>query len=238
MKFSKCVLLAAIGPAAAFSPMSRLIAPTTTRTTTTSLNALEDLEAKLLNTPAPAPAPAAKKTYEKPKKEQKPKPEKNKVEKLSTKEFSYPTSAPVPEKKEKMEKPKKEKMEKPKKEKKIAPPSPAVVKKAPPAPAPAPVKVVKKKVEPKPVPPPKPVAKKPPASESDPVLKGVALGAAPLVLAPLVILAGGRDFLTKTAARREAIQEGIAAREAAQAKKKAAAEVDFGGVAGAAVRIA
>ena len=111
-------------------------------------------------------------------------------------------------------------------------PAPEPKKKSKPAPAPKPVKAPP---APKPAPVVKPPAP-PAAPDANAVPKGVALGAAPLVVAPVVALAAGRDFLSKTAARRQAIQEEIAAKEAAlAAKKKAQADVDFGGLAGAAV---
>ena len=67
---------------------------------------------------------------------------------------------------------------------------------------------------------------------------GVALGAAPLLVAPLVALSAARGALGKTAARREQIQNDIAEKEAA-AKARAAADVsvDAGGVAGALVSL-
>ena len=56
MKFSKCVLLAAIAPSAmGFVPLR----PVQHRAPT-NLFALEDLEAKLLGTDEPAPAPKKK----------------------------------------------------------------------------------------------------------------------------------------------------------------------------------
>ena len=67
---------------------------------------------------------------------------------------------------------------------------------------------------------------------------GVALGAAPLLVAPLVALTAARGALGKTSARREQIQEEIAAKERAakaKAKAKTTASVDSGGVVGALV---
>jgi hypothetical protein len=221
MKFSKCVLLAAIAPSVmGFAPMR----PVHQRPATSALNALEDLEAKLLG--GDEPAKKAEKKKPAPKPTPAPKPVK--------KEKSKPT-AEVNSMKAELEALKSTPVASPK-------PSPAPK----PTPAPKPVKPVKEKPVPKVVPPPpkavkpKPVVPKPPAHPAGPdalaVPKGVALGAAPLVLGPVVALAASRDFLSKTAARREAIQQEIAAREAALAKKKGSAEVDFGGVAGAAVR--
>lgn len=75
------------------------------------------------------------------------------------------------------------------------------------------------------------------APDSGIVVKGVALGAAPLLL-PLLALGAGRDVLTKTAARRDTIQKEIAAREEAERKRKLQAQADGGGIAAATVRIA
>lgn len=67
---------------------------------------------------------------------------------------------------------------------------------------------------------------------------GVALGAAPLLVAPLVALTAARGALGKTAARREQIQEEIAEKKrAAQAKAAADTSVDASGVVGALVSI-
>ena len=92
----------------------------------------------------------------------------------------------------------------------------------------------------KPKPPPKAKSvvappKKPTESDPNAGLVGVALGAAPLVLVPFVALSAGRDFLTKTAARRAEIEAEIAAAEAAKAKKARDAQVDSAGLAKAGV---
>ena len=84
--------------------------------------------------------------------------------------------------------------------------------------------------------PPAPKAVAPAATAKDPNAGpvGVALGVAPLIVAPVALLAGARGALSKTTARREAIQEEIAAekaRERARAAKEA--QVDGGGVVGA-----
>ena len=117
------------------------------------------------------------------------------------------------------------------KAKKVVEPKPAPV----PAPAPAP-KAKAKKVKPEPVklapPPPPPVKSASAATKAG----GVALGAAPLFLAPIALLAGGRGILTGTLERREKIQKEIAEFEAAKAKKQLQAEVDTGDLAKAAVR--
>ena len=88
--------------------------------------------------------------------------------------------------------------------------------------------------KPKPVPAaPKPVV----VAEKDPNAStlGVALGAAPLIVAPFVALAGARGALSKTQARRAQIQKDIEEKEAARKKLERNAEVDGGGVAGALV---
>lgn len=234
MKFSKCVLLAAIAPATiqAFAPMRPIQRPSTS-----ALNALEDLEAKLLSADEPKKKPEKKKADkakpETPKKAEKPAAQKLGVDlKAELSSTSIPTPSPAPA-------PAPKKAPVAKKEKPTAPVKPPAPAPAPVKPAPvkaAPVKVEKPKPEkPKPKAPPAP-PKAPAEPDALAVPKGLALGAAPLVVAPVVALAAGRDFLSKTAARREAIQKEIAAKEAAMAKKKASAEVDFGGVVGAAVR--
>ncbi len=109
-----------------------------------------------------------------------------------------------------------------------------------PQPAPTPV-FVQKQGRPDRVPPPEaqPLAIKSEAVKdpnAGPV--GVALGAAPLLLAPLVALTAARGALGKTAARRELIQEEIATKKRAAAVKDAAdTSVDAGGVVGALVSI-
>lgn len=106
---------------------------------------------------------------------------------------------------------------------KVAPaPKPAPAPKAAPAPKPA-----KKVVTP---PPPKPLPKPSKPADGTTVAEGVALGAAPLVVAPLLALGAGRDLLTKTAANRQKIQDEIAAKEAAAKKAKLGADVDAGGI--------
>lgn len=72
-----------------------------------------------------------------------------------------------------------------------------------------------------------------PPSDPSTLYKGVALGAAPVVLLPVAALAVGRSFLTNTAARRQAIQEASQAKALKESKK---ADIDFGGVFKAAVR--
>jgi hypothetical protein len=119
-----------------------------------------------------------------------------------------------------------------------APPKPKVVKekmvKAPPKPRPKPVKSASYQFEAPKLPTIKiPEVAKPPTEPST-LFKGVALGAAPLVLAPVAALALGRTFLTNTAARRQAIQDGID--EAKALKESKSTEVDFGDLFKAVVR--
>jgi len=69
---------------------------------------------------------------------------------------------------------------------------------------------------------------------------GIALGAIPLVVAPLVLLSAGRESLTKTKARRDELYEQIEKFEKAQKEaknRKVNTSVDFGGLFQAAVRI-
>lgn len=250
MKFSNCVLLAAIAvpSATAFVPMAPRCVVQQGATTSTSLYSLDDLEAKLLGTEEPAPkkkaskppkpAPAPKPA---PKSAPAPKPLKAETDDLKAKLLSTEEPAPAP-KKQAVKSPKPAPAPKPARAPKPAPAPKAEKPKPAPKPKPTPKAVVapplglpKKPAAIKPPPPP------PPSSSaqggSDSLAKGVALGAAPLVVAPLAALAAGRGFLTKTAARRAVIQEEIAEREAALAKKKADAEVDVGGLVGALVRV-
>ena len=190
--------------------------------------ALSDLEKKLLDpTPEPKAAAAASKSEKK-----KPAAAKKEVPKPAP----APVPTPVPAKATKG----KASYDlggvegKPKPEKKA--PTPKVEK---PKVVEAPKKVEKAAAKPKPV----PVAKAPvvkavtPAATKDPnaVPAGVALGAAPLLLAPVALLAAGRGALQGTKERRDKIQQEIAAFEAAKAKKAVAAEVDGGGVVSALV---
>jgi hypothetical protein len=116
--------------------------------------------------------------------------------------------------------------------------------KAPPAERPKKIKIERPKVE-RSLPSFKPKAPKAPKAPQAPVSKdpnalpaGVALGAAPLILAPVALLAAGRGVLSGTKARREQIQKDIAAVEAAKQKKKFLADTDGGEVTKALVRIA
>jgi hypothetical protein len=229
-------------------------------TTTLSMSLEDDLESKLFSSPAEnkkisreaaktvkaAPTPPAPKAVV---------PEK--LGGISTSDMSYETigktvnkKAPpkpkvVAEKKPKLVAEKKVKVVAEKKLKE--PPKPKV--KEPPKPRFVAEKKVKAPPKPKPVraPPRKKEAPKPkfsfqkpvsgaPAKKIDPstVPQGIALGAAPLLLAPVVALAAGRSFLTNTAARRQVIQEGID--EAKALKQKKSTEIDFGEAFKAAVR--
>ena len=177
---------------------------------------LDDLESKLLSDPEPKGRKVVKKERPAPKKKEEPAP-------------PAPVPTPAPEKRGRPAK----------KEKYVElPPAPAPVK-------PAPVKVEKPKPERKPREEKKKVESKPqPAkavvtapAEKDPNAStvGVALGAAPLIVAPFVALAGARGALSKTQARRAQIQKEIEEKEAARKKLERTAEVDGGGVAGALV---
>ena len=124
-------------------------------------------------------------------------------------------------------------------------PAPKPAPKPQPTPVRAPPAPVKKQERPnrvKAVPPPpkaQPVAiKSETVKDPNAGPVGVALGAAPLLLAPLVALTAARGALGKTAARRELIQEEIAEKKrAAKAKAAADTSVDAGGVVGALVSL-
>lgn len=199
---------------------------------------LSDLEKKLFSAseekksapkPAPKPAPKAAKPEPKPKPEpKKPKAKKEELSLLKMKEEPAPAPKPVPApaKPTKVSKYDLGGVEGPPKPKKEKPaPAPKPEKKAP-----AP-RVKKEKPAPKAVAPKAPAVKDPNA-----VPAGVALGAAPLLLAPIALLGAGRGVLSGTKARREKIQAEIAAAEAAKKKKAVQAEVDGGGVVTALVR--
>jgi uncharacterized protein HemX len=109
-------------------------------------------------------------------------------------------------------------------------------KKVKPAPAPKAEKPKREKKE-KPAPTPKEVKPKAAvAQDPNAVPAGVALGAAPLILAPLALLAGGRSVLSGTKARRDKIQKEIDTFEAAKQKKQIQADVDGGELTTALVR--
>merc|ERR1711906_86587 len=146
-------------------------------------------------------------------------------------DFSTPAPAPAPAPKQS---PAPKPVRKPKPEK--APPTPKPKKAAPapkpekvaPAPKPKAERASKKVVTP-PVPPQKPDLPKP---KSDPNAGpvGVALGAAPLLFAPVAALAAARGALSKTVERREQIQA-FAAEAAAKKKLEPNPEIDSGGAA-------
>ena len=242
MKFASVAVLAVVAPlASGFVTSSNqrqlsaaFVGPSPSRVVGTPLHraagtsslsmALSDLEKKLLD-PKPEPKAAATSKPEKKKpaakkEEPKPAPKPAPVPAKATKgKASYDLGGveakPKPEKKApapKVEKPKVV-VEAPKKAEKAAPkPKPVPVAKAP---------VVK--------------AVTPAAKDPNAVPAGVALGAAPLLLAPVALLAAGRGALQGTKERRDKIQKEIAAFEAAKAKKAVAAEVDGGGVVSALV---
>ncbi len=153
---------------------------------------LADLEDKLLSAPkSSTPATTnVKSTVEKPKVTPPPKVEKPKVEKPKIEKPVAKTS------------PNTKTIEAPK----VEPP-----KTTTPTPKVEPVKPVPKKVT---------AVTKAPTVSAEPanISLGVALGAAPLVVLPLLALGAGRGALSKTVARREQIQKEI---EAVEKKKRA-----------------
>ena len=96
-------------------------------------------------------------------------------------------------------------------------------------------KKVTKKVALPPPPPPPPVREVKSASAFTKV-GGVALGVAPLVLAPVVLLGAGRSVLQGTKDRREKIQNEVDEIEKLKRQKQLQAEVDGGELAKAVVR--
>jgi hypothetical protein len=239
MKFTAAIVAAiaatsGVADVTAFGVHSRF-AVRTTRSSTLRMS-LNDLESKLLTDKPDKPAATPKKSQPAKKTKQAPAP--------------APVPAPVPEPVPVVEvRPAKKGNKKEKyvdlgdvatpavPKAKVQAPKPAPAPKpvpAPPAPANKEERPARTKVAP---PPPKPVAAKA-ETVKDPNAGplGVALGAAPLLVAPLVALSAARGALGKTSARREQIQEEIAAKErAAKAKAKATASVDSGGVVGALV---
>ena len=243
MRFSTIAVLSVLASASAFVPSANRAF-----TRSQPLFALEDLEAKLL---APPPAKAAK-VEQKPKpapreKVEKPKPEpKVKVEKPKPVprgkaqkpkvEAPAPAPAPVPAAKstKSTKKLKKgdydfseiaEKKKAPVKIQAVARTTPKAATAGKGFSLPALPTMGKNVAAPK----------TPVVSDPNAGLVGVALGAAPLLLAPVVALSVGRDFLTKTSARRAEIEKDIAARAAEKARKDKDAEVDAGGLVKAAV---
>ena len=263
MKFSASIV-AVIAATSAVSDVSafginNLAVRRSTFTSTARTMALDDLESKLLSDPAPTktkkerapkkqkkvkapePEPEPEPVVEAPKSKYAPKPKVKRVKKVDPNAYDLSgvdevAKAPEPVKKEKpAPKPKKEKPAPVKKEKPapVKKEKPAPVKKEKPAPKP-------KKVKPAPVvKAPSPPSKSTSVATKDPNAGlGVVVGGAPLLLAPLVALSATRGALSKTAARREAIQEAAAEKER-QAKAKAAidTDVDSGGIVGALVSL-
>lgn len=225
MRFSTFAVLSVVASVSAFVP-----AANRAFTRSQPLYALEDLEAKLLAPPKPAPKaaaaqkpkPVAKEKVEKPKPAPKVKVEMPKYESTTSK-AATPAKVSVPAKSAKKAEYDlggiAEKKKEPIKPRATARTTPVVEK-------PKPITKAKSVVAP---------PKKPAESDPNAGLVGVALGAAPLVLVPFVALSAGRDFLTKTAARRAEIEAEIAAAEAAKAKKARDAQVDSAGLAKAGV---
>lgn len=81
----------------------------------------------------------------------------------------------------------------------------------------------------------KPPPPKPKRTDSNAVPLGIALGGAPLLLAPIIALGAGRDLLSKTKARRDELQKEIEEAEKAKAARKLQAQADPGGIAQALV---
>ena len=191
------------------------------------LSGLDGLESKLLSDEPTKKAPRQKKAPKKKAPEPEPVPapapepvaakkggKKDKAEKYDLSGVDVPKPTPAPK------------------------PAPAPKKKIErPAPTPR-VKVERPKPTPKARPEPKAKAVSTAAKDPNAGTVGVALGAAPLLAAPVIALASARSALSKTAARREEIQAEIAAKKAAEAKKaaaKATPSTDAGGVVGALV---
>ena len=214
MKFSSFAVLAAVAPlASAFAPAAQPRAFTSLKKSDYDFDGLDKMA---------FPEPAPVKVKEAPAKKEK---------KAKKAPEPAPAPAPAPAKAEK--KPKKAKkveeppappakVEKPKKQK------PA--KKVAPAPDPIDAKIKSLKPEPKArkaPPAPKKAPPKPATTDSNALPLGVALGGAPLLLAPVVALGAGRDLLSKTQARRAQIQQEIAEEE--ERKKQAALKADVDG---------
>ena len=251
MRFSTIAVLSVLASASAFVPSANRAF-----TRSQPLFALEDLEAKLLAPPPPKaakveqkPKPAPREKVEKPKPEpkvkvEKPKPvprgkaQKPKVEAPAPAPAPVPAPAPAPVPAAKSTKSTKklkkgdydfseiaEKKKAPVKLQAVARTTPKVVTAGKGLSFPALPTMGKNVAAPK----------TPVVSDPNAGLVGVALGAAPLLLAPVVALSVGRDFLTKTSARRAEIEKDIAARAAEKARKDKDAEVDAGGLVKAAV---
>ena len=217
MKFSSIAVLALVAHGATgFAPVQRqLTVPRSALSVSYDLDLGDDYAPKKGKKTAPAPAPV-------PAPAPAPEPVKAKRQPKKKEPVAPPAPAPAPEPKAKRAPPKKKAPEP------VAPPKPAPVVKA--------AKKVKTPPAPKiPTPPPKPAA----VTTKDPnAAAGVALGGAPLVLAPLAALAAGRSVLSGTAARRAKIQQEIEEFEKAKAKKAIQADVDGDALFGAVVRLA
>lgn len=224
MKFTQFAVLAVVAPAvAAFAPTANqrffaknvVTKPSAGPVVRGAMSMdLSDLEAKATGATLGKVDGAPK-----PKRKEKPAPAPKPEKKAKKAPEPTPAPAPAPKAETKSKPAKYEKLDVPKKEKA--------------APAPKAPKEPKAKAVPVPVAKPAPKPKAPAAPKTaDPaaVPAGVALGAAPLLLAPIVALGAGRGVLSNTKARREKIQAEIAAAEAAKAKKKADAEVDGAGL--------
>lgn len=235
MKFSAAIVAvfaasSAVTEVSAFGVQNLAVRRSTFASTTTTRMALDDLEAKLLSD----------KDKSAPKRS---KPAREKKEKKVKKAAPAPTPEPTPEPVAETKPAKKGRKNKGKKSEydlsgvdEVAPPKPAPVKRAARiSPRPAPVKKERKELPKLGLPNRKAKAvaapKKDTVKDPNAGTVGVALGAAPLLLAPVVALSAARSALGKTAARRQAIQDEIAAKEAAaKAKADISADVDGGGV--------
>lgn len=232
MKFSATIIAAVaattVTDVSAFGVNSGFAIRQSTFSSPSSLYALADLESKLLSDgPAPkATKPKREKVVREPR-----------AKKSKAKAAPAPEPVPEPEPVVVEEKPAKKGRKSKVKTSQYVDLSDEVpkVKKA------APTLSSPKRLTPKPVKPVKPKKEKAPkaaaaprsTADADPNAKtvGVALGAAPLVLAPFIALSAARGALSSTVARREEIQQEIAAKEAAAAKIERQSDVDGGGVA-------
>ena len=231
MKFSAAIVAAvcaasSVNNVSAFGVHSNLAVRRQQSSISPLQMSLDDLESKLLSDEPTKKAPKQKKAPKKKAPEPEPVPapapepvaakkgKKVKAEKYDLSGVDVPKPTPAPK------------------------PAPAPKKKIErPAPTPR-VKVERPKPTPKARPEPKAKAVSTAAKDPNAGTVGVALGAAPLLAAPVIALASARSALSKTAARREEIQAEIAAKKAAEAAKaaaKAAPSTDAGGIVGALV---
>jgi hypothetical protein len=249
MKFSSLAVLAVVAPfAAGFAPSNQksLTNVAFAKSSASQLMmSLEDLETKAtsgnLKTVDSSegfksgkipsePKPVKKAGPPKKEKAEKPKPVKAEKPVEAPKEEMPKFEKPVPVKPKKAVAPKK--AEKVKADQYIDIPDVKKVEKPRPSPFASKARVMARPDVPKPVPKPK----APVVVEPNALPYGVALGAAPLLLAPLIALSAGRSVLAGTKTRRERIESDIAAAEAAKLKKIKDSAVDPGGLVGAAVR--